>query len=58
MSMNNLDEVKSFTFDHCLWSVDDTDEMYAGQEKLYQVVGEEFLKHSLEGYNCCIFACI
>jgi hypothetical protein len=51
------DGSKSFTFDHCLWSVDSSDEGFAGQEKLYEVLGEEFLKHSLEGYNCCIFAC-
>jgi hypothetical protein len=41
-----------------LWSVDSADEGFAGQEKLYEVLGEEFLRHSLEGYNCCIFACI
>jgi hypothetical protein len=40
-----------------LWSVDSADEGFAGQEKLYEVLGEEFLRHSLEGYNCCIFAC-
>jgi len=40
-----------------LWSVDPEDEGFAGQERLYEVLGEEFLKHSLEGYNCCIFAC-
>ena len=51
------DESKTFAFDHCLWSVDPQDEGFAGQEKLYEVLGEEFLKHSLEGYNCCIFAC-
>lgn len=51
------DEGKTFTFDHCLWSVDSNDDTYAGQEKLYEVLGDEFLKHSLEGYNCCIFAC-
>ena len=50
---------KTFTFDHCLWSVDsDGDAMFAGQERLYTVLGEEFLRHSLEGYNCCIFACL
>jgi hypothetical protein len=48
---------RTFAFDHCLWSVDPADEGFAGQEKLYEVLGEEFLKHSLEGYNCCIFAC-
>src|SRR5436190_287595 len=48
---------RTFTFDHCLWSVDSSDEGYAGQEKLYDVLGQEFLQHSLEGYNCCIFAC-
>ena|SRR2546423_15564702 len=52
-----LGEERTFTFDHCLWSVNEEDETYAGQEKLYDVLGQEFLQHSLEGYNCCIFAC-
>lgn len=52
-----LGEDRTFTFDHCLWSVNEEDERYAGQERLYDVLGEEFLQHSLEGYNCCIFAC-
>ena len=51
------DGSKTFTFDHCLWSVDENDQAFAGQERLYEVLGEEFLRHSLEGYNCCIFAC-
>jgi hypothetical protein len=51
------DEGRTFTFDHCLWSVDKTGGVFAGQERLYSVLGEEFLQHSLEGYNCCIFAC-
>jgi hypothetical protein len=51
------DAAKTFTFDHCLWSVEQSDPHFAGQEKLYEVLGEEFLRHSLEGYNCCIFAC-
>src|SRR5271170_2367730 len=47
-------EGKTFTFDHCLWSVDDSNGVeFAGQDKLYDVLGEEFLQHSLEGYNCC-----
>ena len=53
-----LGEERTFTFDHCLWSVRGEDENYAGQDRLYEVLGEEFLQHSLEGYNCCIFACI
>jgi hypothetical protein len=55
--MGGSDDGRTFTFDHCLWSVDKTAEMFAGQERLYSVLGEEFLQHSLEGYNCCIFAC-
>lgn len=56
-SSDGDESCKTFTFDHCLWSVDESDESFAGQEKLYEVLGEEFLRHSLEGYNCCIFAC-
>ena len=42
------DDGKTFTFDHCLWSVDSSDDGFAGQEKLYEVLGEEFLNHSLQ----------
>ena len=52
------EEGRTFTFDHCLWSVGQMGGIFAGQERLYTVLGEEFLQHSLEGYNCCIFACL
>lgn len=49
-------EDKSFIFDNSFWSHDENDEHYAGQEDVYNCLGEEFLDHNFEGYHTCIFA--
>ncbi|QSL66523.1 hypothetical protein MERGE_000903 [Pneumocystis wakefieldiae] len=49
-------EFKTFSFDRCLWSVDKMDKHFSGQNALYDCLGKEFVSHSLEGYNTCIFA--
>jgi hypothetical protein len=49
-------EEKSFTFDRSFWSHNESDEQYAGQEDVYNCLGEEFLDHNFEGYHTCIFA--
>lgn len=49
-------EEKSFTFDRSFWSHDESDDQYAGQEDVYNCLGEEFLDHNFEGYHTCIFA--
>ncbi|PLN74703.1 kinesin family protein [Aspergillus taichungensis] len=49
-------EDKSFIFDNSFWSHDEDDAHYAGQEDVYNCLGEEFLDHNFEGYHTCIFA--
>ncbi|KAI9740261.1 MAG: Kinesin [Cirrosporium novae-zelandiae] len=49
-------EEKKFVFDNSFWSHDREDEHYAGQDDVYNCLGEEFLDHNFEGYNTCIFA--
>jgi Kinesin motor domain len=49
-------EEKDFTFDNSFWSHNKSDEHYAGQEEVYNCLGEEFLDHNFEGYHTCIFA--
>ncbi|ORY85511.1 P-loop containing nucleoside triphosphate hydrolase protein [Protomyces lactucae-debilis] len=51
-----LEEQKTFTFDHSLWSVDEADPHFAPQAALHDRLGREFVQHALEGYNCCILA--
>lgn len=48
-------EKRSFTFDKSFWSVSQ-DQNFSSQEDIYNLFGREFLDHSLEGYNTCIFA--
>lgn len=49
--------VKSFSFDHSYWSFDKNDPNYAGQQRIYEDLGEELLNHAFSGYNTCIVAC-
>lgn len=47
---------KSFAFDHCFWSMDESNNKYASQEKVYNCLGADVLLNAFEGYNACIFA--
>lgn len=47
---------KTFAFDHCFWSMDETNSKYASQEKVYKYLGSDVLENAFEGYNACIFA--
>jgi kinesin family protein 1 len=51
------EDKKAFTFDKSFWSVDPDDPHYAGQEAVYNDLGEDLMGHAFDGYNCCIFAC-
>ncbi|KAG5436958.1 hypothetical protein PCANB_001368 [Pneumocystis canis] len=55
-SKRRIREFRTFSFDKCLWSVNKTDQHFSGQDALYNYLGKEFVFHSLEGYNTCIFA--
>uniref|UniRef100_A0A7N6BE47 Kinesin family member 13Ba n=1 Tax=Anabas testudineus TaxID=64144 RepID=A0A7N6BE47_ANATE len=46
-----------FAYDYCFWSMDETDkEKFAGQEVVFQCLGESLLHNAFQGYNACIFA--
>ncbi|XP_022065259.2 kinesin-like protein KIF13B isoform X2 [Acanthochromis polyacanthus] len=48
---------KVFAYDYCFWSMDETDkEKFAGQEVVFQCLGESLLRNAFQGYNACIFA--
>ncbi|KAM8762306.1 kinesin-like protein KIF13B isoform 3-T3 [Acanthopagrus schlegelii] len=48
---------KVFAYDYCFWSMDETDkENFAGQEVVFQCLGESLLRNAFQGYNACIFA--
>ncbi|KAM7420660.1 hypothetical protein PAMA_015066 [Pampus argenteus] len=46
-----------FAFDHCFWSMDESNvPKYAGQEVVFKCLGEGILENAFQGYNACIFA--
>uniref|UniRef100_H2MNQ5 Kinesin-like protein n=1 Tax=Oryzias latipes TaxID=8090 RepID=H2MNQ5_ORYLA len=46
-----------FAFDHCFWSMDESQkEEFAGQDVVFQCLGESLLDNAFMGYNACIFA--
>ncbi|XP_041422243.1 kinesin-like protein KIF13A isoform X2 [Xenopus laevis] len=48
---------KVFAFDYCFWSMDESNtSKYAGQEAVFQCLGEGILDNAFQGYNACIFA--
>ncbi|XP_070208560.1 kinesin-like protein KIF13A isoform X2 [Littorina saxatilis] len=47
---------KVFAFDHCFWSMDESNPKFADQEQVFDSVGKDILERAFEGYNGCIFA--
>uniref|UniRef100_A0A3P9GYX6 Kinesin family member 13Bb n=1 Tax=Oryzias latipes TaxID=8090 RepID=A0A3P9GYX6_ORYLA len=46
-----------FAFDHCFWSMDESQkDEFAGQDVVFQCLGESLLDNAFMGYNACIFA--
>uniref|UniRef100_A0A667ZAM9 Kinesin family member 13B n=1 Tax=Myripristis murdjan TaxID=586833 RepID=A0A667ZAM9_9TELE len=46
-----------FAYDYCFWSMDESDkEKFAGQDVVFQCLGESLLDNAFMGYNACIFA--
>ncbi|XP_053083935.1 kinesin-like protein KIF13A isoform X6 [Pangasianodon hypophthalmus] len=53
----NRKQPKVFAFDHCFWSMDESNiPKYAGQEVVFRCLGEGILENAFQGYNACIFA--
>ncbi|XP_013871024.1 kinesin-like protein KIF13B isoform X2 [Austrofundulus limnaeus] len=54
---DSRNQSKVFAYDYCFWSMDETDkEKFAGQEVVFQCLGESLLHNAFQGYNACIFA--
>ncbi|MBN3317267.1 KI13B protein, partial [Atractosteus spatula] len=46
-----------FAYDYCFWSMDESEkEKFAGQDVVFQCLGESLLQNAFQGYNACIFA--
>ncbi|KAI5610859.1 kinesin-like protein KIF13B isoform X4 [Silurus asotus] len=46
-----------FAYDYCFWTMDESEkEKYAGQDIVFQCLGESLLHNAFQGYNACIFA--
>uniref|UniRef100_A0A4W4F4B8 Kinesin family member 13Bb n=1 Tax=Electrophorus electricus TaxID=8005 RepID=A0A4W4F4B8_ELEEL len=46
-----------FAYDYCFWSMDEVEtDKFAGQEVVFQCLGENLLDNAFQGYNACIFA--
>uniref|UniRef100_A0A668AP13 Kinesin family member 13B n=1 Tax=Myripristis murdjan TaxID=586833 RepID=A0A668AP13_9TELE len=46
-----------FAYDFCFWSMDESEkDKFAGQEVVFQCLGESLLHNAFLGYNACIFA--
>uniref|UniRef100_A0A673BYZ3 Kinesin family member 13Ba n=1 Tax=Sphaeramia orbicularis TaxID=375764 RepID=A0A673BYZ3_9TELE len=55
--MYNTINPRVFAYDYCFWSMDESDkEKFAGQEVVFQCLGESLLNNAFLGYNACIFA--
>nr|XP_043886061.1 kinesin-like protein KIF13B isoform X2 [Solea senegalensis] len=54
---DSRNQSKVFAYDYCFWSMDEADkEHFAGQEVVFQCLGESLLYNAFQGYNACIFA--
>ncbi|XP_061563066.1 LOW QUALITY PROTEIN: kinesin-like protein KIF13B [Cololabis saira] len=48
---------KVFAYDYCFWSMDESQQdKFAGQDVVFQCLGESLLDNAFMGYNACIFA--
>ncbi|KAG5271532.1 hypothetical protein AALO_G00181060 [Alosa alosa] len=55
--LHSRKQSKVFAFDHCFWSMDESNTLkYAGQEMVFQCLGQGVLDNAFQGYNACIFA--
>ncbi|KAM6981037.1 kinesin-like protein KIF13B [Aplochiton taeniatus] len=50
-------QTKVFAYDYCFWSMDESEkDKFAGQDVVFQCLGESLLQNAFQGYNACIFA--
>ncbi|KAM8831655.1 kinesin-like protein KIF13B isoform 2-T2 [Spinachia spinachia] len=54
---DSRNQPKVFAFDHCFWSIDESQrDKFAGQDVVFRCLGESLLDNAFLGYNACIFA--
>uniref|UniRef100_A0A669E804 Kinesin family member 13B n=1 Tax=Oreochromis niloticus TaxID=8128 RepID=A0A669E804_ORENI len=54
---NSQNSTSVFAYDYCFWSMDDSQkDKFAGQDVVFQCLGESLLDNAFMGYNACIFA--
>ncbi|XP_071387248.1 kinesin-like protein KIF13B, partial [Centroberyx affinis] len=54
---DSRNQSKVFAYDYCFWSMDESEkDKFAGQEVVFQCLGESLLHNAFLGYNACIFA--
>ncbi|XP_056134426.1 kinesin-like protein KIF13B [Lampris incognitus] len=54
---DSRNQSKVFAYDYCFWSMDESEkDKFAGQEVVFQCLGESLLNNAFLGYNACIFA--
>ncbi|KAK7151244.1 hypothetical protein R3I93_012242 [Phoxinus phoxinus] len=54
---DNRNKPKVFAYDYCFWSIDEAEAAkFAGQDVVFQCLGESLLDSAFQGYNACIFA--
>ncbi|XP_026856616.2 kinesin-like protein KIF13B isoform X3 [Electrophorus electricus] len=57
ISKDGRNQPKVFAYDYCFWSMDEVEtDKFAGQEVVFQCLGENLLDNAFQGYNACIFA--
>jgi kinesin family protein 1 len=55
-AVKGAEGTKTFAYDKSYWSFDKNDENYAGQDNLFEDLGQPLLDNAFQGYNNCIFA--
>ena len=55
-AVKGAEGTKTFAYDKSYWSFDKNDESYAGQDNLFEDLGQPLLDNAFQGYNNCIFA--
>ncbi|XP_030626800.1 kinesin-like protein KIF13B [Chanos chanos] len=54
---DSRNQSKVFAYDYCFWSMDEAETAkFAGQDVVFQCLGESLLDNAFQGYNACIFA--
>ncbi|KAK5880466.1 hypothetical protein CesoFtcFv8_023490 [Champsocephalus esox] len=54
---DSRNQSKVFAYDNCFWSIDESQkDKFAGQDVVFQCLGESLLDNAFMGYNACIFA--